>query len=219
MSDSVLFTLEDVWKESPGENGGVRVVLREVSAWIPGRGITCLVGASGSGKSTFLRLLNRLEDPTQGRIAFRGRDLRAWNPTDLRRRIGLVFQNPVMLPGTVRDNLEAGPRLRGQALDDPASLSDRVGLGREVLDRDARELSGGEKQRVALARTLAVGPEVLLLDEIAASLDAESAAGVERLVMDLGLPSIWVSHDLNQVKRVATRVFRLEAGRFEEATL
>lgn len=212
----MLFVLQEVWKEYPAEGGRVNTILRGASVCLPEGGITCLVGPSGSGKSTVLRLLNRLEDPGRGRILFRGQDLAVTDPAGLRRQVGLVFQSPVMLPGTVRHNLEAGVRLRGLGLPDPADRLEMVGLPGRLLDQDARELSGGEKQRVALARTLAVGPEVLLLDEITASLDNEAAAGVERLIRGLGLAVVWVSHDPAQVRRVADRVFRLEKGLLAE---
>ncbi|HEY3365690.1 MAG TPA: ATP-binding cassette domain-containing protein [Symbiobacteriaceae bacterium] len=207
-----LFTLEDIWLERPGEKGATQVILGGITGGIAVARITCLVGASGSGKSTLLRLLNRLEDPTRGRIRLRGQELTAADPFELRRRVGLVLQTPVMLPGTVRENLSAGLRIRGQSLPDPERWLERVGLPVSMLDRDARELSGGEKQRIALARTLVPGPEVLLLDEVTSSLDAEAAAGIEQLIQQLGVPVIWVSHDLNQVRRLADRVYRLQAG-------
>jgi putative ABC transport system ATP-binding protein len=210
-----LFRLTDVWMERALENH-TQEVLRGITLAIPAEGISCLIGPSGSGKSTILRLLNRLEDPTRGQIAFRGQDLKSLDPLDLRRRAGQVLQIPVMLPGTVRDNLEAGARVRGQTLPDPGTWLEQVGLSPAMLTKDARDLSGGEKQRVALARTLATRPEVLLLDEVTASLDPDSAAGVEQLILGLNLPAVWVSHDMAQVGRVARHVYRLDAGILRE---
>lgn len=112
----MLFTLEAVTLQRIGPDGRLRAILDGLSLAIPDRGITCLMGSSGSGKSTILRLLNRLEEPTTGEIVFRGEPLRAMAPSALRRRVGLVLQSPVMLPGTVRENLEAGLRLRGGRL-------------------------------------------------------------------------------------------------------
>lgn len=111
--DSSLFTLQDLRLERPGPEGQPVPVLADLTGTIPEAGITCLVGPSGAGKSTLLRLLNRLEEPTRGAITYRGRDLRTIPPTELRRRVALVLQTPVMLPGTVHENLEAGLALRG----------------------------------------------------------------------------------------------------------
>ena len=115
-------------------------------------------GPSGSGKSTLLRLLNRLEVATSGSITFRGDDLMSLDPIELRRRVGMVFQRPTPFPGTVRDNLLAAD----PALDDEgiAALVGRVGLPVDLVDRDAMVLSGGEAQRMCMARTLATGCEV-----------------------------------------------------------
>ncbi|MDB4896361.1 MAG: phosphate transporter ATP-binding protein [Firmicutes bacterium] len=216
MPGNELFQLTDVWLERPREDGTMQPVLRGLSLAIPGDGITCLIGPSGSGKSTILRLLNRLDDPTRGQIAFRGQELRSLDPMRVRRQVAMVLQTPVMLPGTVRDNLEAGLRIHGQSLSDPGAWLERVELSPDMLNKKARDLSGGEKQRVALARSLATQPEVLLLDEVTASLDAASGAAVEQLVLNLKLPAIWVSHNMEQVRRVAAHVFRLEAGRIQE---
>jgi putative ABC transport system ATP-binding protein len=112
MSDD-LFTLNHLWLERPGVDGQPAPVLADLTGPIPTGGITCLVGPSGAGKSTLLRLLNRLEEPTRGSIEYRGQDLRSLPPIELRRRVALVLQTPVMLPGTVHENLEAGLALRG----------------------------------------------------------------------------------------------------------
>ncbi len=214
--DRPLFLCEDLWVKRTEAGGRQMVVFSGLSLSVPAEGITCLIGPSGSGKSTLLRLLNRLEDPARGRILFRGEDLRTLDPLQLRRRVALVGQSPVMLPGTVRENLEAGLRLRGRTLSEPERWLERAGLPAVYLEKDARELSGGEKQRVSLLRSLVTGPEVLLLDEVTASLDQESTGLVERLIREMNLPTIWVSHDPAQVGRVADRVFRLEGSRVRE---
>jgi putative ABC transport system ATP-binding protein len=215
-SADALFSFRDVYVERSDQNGQVRAVLRGVTIEVPAAGISCIVGPSGSGKTTLLRLLNRLEEPTRGTIALRGVPLDALDPMAVRRRVGMVLQTPVMLPGTVRDNLEAGLRLQGRTAPDPGGWLERVGLSRQMLERDARSLSGGEKQRVSLLRTLMTEPEALLLDEVTASLDESSAAMIEALIVDSGLPALWVSHDTDQVRRVASRVYRLEGGSLKE---
>jgi putative ABC transport system ATP-binding protein len=130
----------------------------------------------------------------------------------------MVFQRPVLFAGTVRDNLRvAAP----DATDDELrALLDRCELHDDVLDRDADTLSGGEAQRASLARTLATGPEALLMDEPTASLDADAAAGLERLIRaqaDDGVPILLVSHDRAQVDRVADAVIAIERGRVVDA--
>src|SRR6185436_5125829 len=142
---------------------GGRRVLDDVSVAIPD-GASALLGPSGSGKSSLLRLLNRLSDPEFGSILFKGEDVRKIDVLDLRRRAVLVPQLPALLPGTVADNVRYGPSLRDGEADVNACLG-RAGLARTYANRDAAELSVGEQQRVMLARALALEPEVLLLDE------------------------------------------------------
>jgi len=214
-----LFDVHDVWLDYRRENGQRQTVLQGATVTIHGGAITCLVGSSGSGKSSLLRLLNRLEEPGRGQIDFCGRALPDLDPLDLRRRVALVPQTPTMLPGTVLDNLEAGARLRGRRLEDPGAWLGRVGLTGDFVTKQARDLSGGEKQRVALIRTLATQPEVLLLDEVTSSLDPDSEALVEQLLVSLNLPVVWVSHDADQVRRVAAHVLRLENGQIREVAV
>ncbi|MDQ3850563.1 MAG: ATP-binding cassette domain-containing protein [Actinomycetota bacterium] len=183
---------------------------------LPGDGLTVVAGPSGSGKSTLLRLCNRLEVPTEGVVRLRGGDVAARDPLALRREVGMVFQRPVTFAGTVRDNLrEADP------VGDDATfglLLQRAGLDPRFLDRDAGELSGGEAQRACLARALATGPRVLLMDEPTSSLDGAAARVLERLAGDLvdgGTPVVWVTHDVAQMKRLADHVLRLVDGRVD----
>jgi ABC-type iron transport system FetAB ATPase subunit len=166
--------------------------------------VTALVGPSGAGKSSLLRSLVRLDEPAGGRVLVDGRDATELEPCELRRRVGLVAQAPVMLPGDVRANL-------AYALEAPqaAALEDALaatGLGASFMDRDARALSGGEAARVAVARALTRHPGALLLDEPTAALDREAAAPVEALVRELatrGLAIVIVTHDEAQAERVA----------------
>jgi putative ABC transport system ATP-binding protein len=176
-------------------------------------GSTALLGPSGSGKSTLLRLLNRLADPDEGSVRFHGTDVRQLDPLELRRRVGLVPQLPAPVPGTVADNVAFGPRLRGEEVD--AELPLRLaGLDRSFAERDALRLSVGEQQRVMLARALALEPEVLLLDEPTASLDAAATGAVEGALRGLRSVSlVLVTHDSGQAERLAERTIRLEAGR------
>lgn len=206
---AALFAFEQVRLEV-----GDAVILDGVDARIPDGGVTALVGPSGSGKSTLLRLCNRLAVPTAGRVLFRGADLADLDVLAHRRRVGMVFQRPVLFPGTVRDNLlVAAPDADDAAM---AAVLERAHLPAGFLDRVGDDLSGGEAQRACLARALAAGPQVLLMDEPTASLDSAAAAVLEGLARDLadaGVPVVWVSHDRAQVARLADRMLELDAGR------
>lgn len=185
-----------------------------LTAAIPARGVTAVFGPSGSGKSTLLRLCNRLEVPTSGTVSFYGKYVAGIDPLWLRRRVGMCFQRPTPFPGTVADNLRvADPDASDARMRDNLV---RVGLTGSWLDRDATALSGGEAQRMCLARTLMAQPQVLLLDEPTSAVDAEAAGVIERAVRDLaadGIPALWVTHDSAQVERAADRVLQIERGR------
>jgi putative ABC transport system ATP-binding protein len=205
-----LFELEGVSLARDG-----RPVLRDVDLSI-GAGTTALLGPSGSGKSSLLRLLNRLADPQRGSVRFKGDDVRESDVLELRRRACLVPQLPAPLPGSVADNVRYGPHLYGQEVD-PAKPLAMAGLDGDYSERDASRLSVGEQQRVMLARALALDPEVLLLDEPTAALDEAARDGVERTLAELegrgGMSMVLVTHDRGQAERLASRVIRLEEGR------
>jgi putative ABC transport system ATP-binding protein len=190
-----------------------RRVLDEVTAWIPAAGITVVSGPSGAGKTTLLRLCNRLEVPDGGRVCYRGQPLDELDPLMLRRRVGMVFQRATPFPGSVADNLavarpDAGAGELGTALK-------RVALDPALLDQEARTLSGGELQRMCLARTLVTGPETLLLDEPTSALDEQPKRVFENAARGLvgqGVTIIWVTHDKAQAARVADRIYQLRDG-------
>lgn len=215
------FSLSGVTVKVRSESGAPKTILEEISTEIPAGEIFTIVGPSGSGKSTLLSLLNMLREPTKGEVRFNGRPIRELDVLRLRRRVGMAFQRPALFPGSVRYNVEYGPRLwknreEGQA----ERMLDLVGLGAEYLERDTGTLSGGEQQRVALARTLANDPDVLLLDEVTASLDPTAARRSEDLIRDLkdrfGLTVVWITHDLAQAKRVGDRTLLLVDGKVSE---
>jgi UDP-glucose/iron transport system ATP-binding protein len=173
-----------------------------------------IVGASGSGKSSLLRLCNRLEAPTTGTVRFRDRDLAEVEIRSHRRRVGMLFQYPVPFAGTVRQNLAVAD----PDLDDAGAgaLLERVALSAAFLDRQADRLSGGEAQRMCLARTLATAPEVLLCDEATSSLDPDATHRLERVAHDLredGIPVLWVTQEPEQIGRIADHVIRMHEGR------
>ncbi len=179
-----------------------------------------IMGPSGSGKSTLLRLINRLSELDSGIILFNDRDTRDYDPLELRRKIGMVFQIPIVFRGSVRDNIALGMKLWGSYTDIEALARD-MGIPEDLLDADALPLSIGEKQRVCIARALANQPEVLLLDEPTSSLDAVTAEKVEVLLLGMrrerNLTMLWVTHDREQAKRIGGRKFMLRGGKLEEA--
>lgn len=193
--------------------GPVDAPIISLSIDVPCDGITAIVGPSGAGKSTLLRLLNRLDDPTSGSVSFENRDLRDWDPTELRRSVGMVFQRPPLFAGTVLDNFRVAD---GDVSDDRARhVLEHVGLGGELLDRPADRLSGGEAQRMCVARALLTRPEVLLADEPTAALDGSARRTVEDLALEIvaeGTPIVWITHDTAQLHRLADHAIVIAQG-------
>jgi tungstate transport system ATP-binding protein len=182
--------------------------------------LVALMGPNGAGKSTLLRLLNFLEPASQGEIRWKGIPI-LWPPdVGLRRKVTTVFQDPVLLNTSVRENLAYGLRLRPAF--DPRRVEEaleRFDL-RDLAEAPARQLSGGEGQRVALARALVLKPELLLLDEPTANLDPYSAGGVESIIREVraerSTTLLLVSHDIHQAQRLADRAGLLLGGRLAE---
>ena len=184
--------------------------------------VLAITGPSGSGKTSLLRLLNRLDEPTTGTVFVDGIDYRTIEARELRRKLGMVTQRPYLFPGTVAENLRFGPAQRGQTLPPEAieELLAQVGL-KGYAGRDVANLSGGEAQRVSVARTLANSPLVLLLDEPTSALDdaakLEVESTIQKVVRDQGLTCVMVTHDLAQASRLAGRALLLEGGRIVRA--
>jgi len=210
---AVLFELRDVSLDRSGER-----VLDSVDASLPA-GATAVVGPSGAGMSTLLRLLNRLVDPDSGTITYRERPLDSYDPLALRREVSLVPQLPALLEGTVGSNLEYAARLAGRD-PEPARCLRLAGLDPEFADRDVARLSVGEQQRAMLGRALAQEPAVLLLDEPTSALDSEARDAIEAtlasLRRELEISVVLVSHDPEQARRLGEWVVRIEAGRVVE---
>jgi tungstate transport system ATP-binding protein len=184
--------------------------------------ILALVGPSGAGKSTLLRLLNFLEPPTAGTITYRGITTNGGVSIATRRQITTVFQRPMLLRATVRENVAYGLGVRGERADGRVSeMLARVGLD-SLAHAAAHRLSGGEMQRVALARALVIEPKILLLDEPTANLDPYNVGLIEEIVRahnrERGTTIILVTHNVFQAKRMAQRVGLLLAGRLIEVS-
>jgi putative ABC transport system ATP-binding protein len=204
-----LFSFENVNVAIEGTK-----VLGDVSLRIPTGHLTVIAGASGSGKTSLLRLCNRLDVPTSGTVRFRGSDLAGLDPLSLRRRVGMVFQQPVLFGGTVADNLHVAAPDAGA--DQLKTALAEVELGAEFLARIGDDLSGGEAQRVCLARALLCEPEVLLMDEPTAALHPAARRSLEKTVQTLQQDSnvdvVWVTHDMDQISRMANHLVVLADG-------
>lgn len=195
-----------------------KVLVEDATFAVRSGEVLAIVGPSGSGKSSLLRLLNRLDEPTTGTVYVEGIDYRQIAPRELRRKLGLVNQRPYLFPGTVVENLRFGPLQRGETLSAESieQLLSLVGLA-GYASRNVANLSGGEAQRVSVARTLANSPLVLLLDEPTSALDdaskREVESSIQRIVRDQGVTCIIVTHDTAQAARLAERALVLESGR------
>lgn len=177
-----------------------------------------VVGPSGAGKSTLLRTINRLVESSAGNIFLDGAPIEEFNPLELRRRIGMVFQLPALFGDTVEDSVLYGVRLAGKCADVERLLG-LAGLAPSLASRNPQSLSVGQQQRVSIARALALEPEVLLMDEPTSALDQVARQRIEDLIgqlnKELGLTIVVVSHALDQVERIADRVVLLIDGRSE----
>jgi len=194
---------------------GDRVVLKNINVNIEKGEIFALIGPTGTGKTTFLRLIDLLEVPTSGKIYFDGIDTTALGRMKLRirRRMAFVLQKPVVFNLSIYDNIAYGLRWRGKGRNEIKAKVDRlldvIGLS-TFRHKNARTLSGGEAQRVAIARALAVEPEVLLLDEPTANLDPISTLKIEELIRNIfhqyKATIVMATHDLSQGRRLAHRI-------------
>lgn len=176
-------------------------------------GCTVIMGPNGAGKSLLLKLLHGLAEPTSGRVEWGGQA-----PARITHRQALVFQKPVLLRRSVAANIDFVLRARGKDVTRRDALLEHVGLTHKA-SHPARLLSGGEAQRLALARALATDPEVLFLDEPTASLDPASVLAIERIVSDAcarGVRIVFVTHDVGQARRIADDVVFLHRGRVAE---
>ena len=198
-------------------------VLDGVSLSIPAGQVAALVGRSGAGKTTILKLINRLLLPDSGSVRVEGRDTRAWDPIELRRRVGYVLQDVGLFPHmSIADNVAVVPRLTGWDAARSRSRADEllelVGLSADIFrDRWPDELSGGQRQRVGVARALAVDPPALLMDEPFGALDpltrSDLHAEFRRIQQRVRTTVVIVTHDMGEAFALADRIGVLEAGR------
>lgn len=201
---------------------GEQQVLKRISGQFPKGKITTLVGPSGAGKSTLLKLCNGLLSPDEGNITILERPLQDWEPVELRTRVSMALQSAPMISGTVEENLTLPYALQGAEVDvdKMRRIIKEVGLDVDYLQRDSRDLSGGQRQKVSIARTLLMEPEILLLDEITSALDRASRQEVEELIQHIhktfGTTIIWITHNLEQAQRIGHYTWVLMDGELVE---
>lgn len=205
---------------------GTNTVLNGVTVDIYKGDVVCVIGASGSGKSTFLRCLNLLEEPTGGRILFEGTDITD-RKTDInkhRQKMGMVFQQFNLFPHmTILENLTLAPmKLQGKKKEETQAgamkLLERVGL-EDRAQSYPNQLSGGQKQRIAIVRALCMKPDVMLFDEPTSALDPEMVGEVLNVMRDLAkekMTMVVVTHEMGFAREVATRVMFMDGGNFAE---
>lgn len=192
-------------------------ILKNLNIRIESGDYISIVGPSGSGKSTFLKLCNNLISPSEGNISFNNKNVSEYNPIELRKEIAYCFQMPHLFGDTVMDNLSFPFKIRNKKVD-----MDRIkylfslfSMDEEFIDEKVLNLSGGEKQRIALMRTLMFTPEVLLLDEVTSALDSENTLIVENIINKLnneGSTILWVTHNEEQSTKYANKLLTLENG-------
>ena len=217
-----IFQVEHLSLAYPARRGQPAApILDDVSLSVERGSALTLVGPSGSGKSTLLRCLNRLEEPPPGTVRFDGRDITSLDPRDVRQRAALVMQTAVMFEGTVRDNLRLRPATVAGDFSEPhlTEALEEVGLDASFLPREASMLSGGEKQRVTIARALLRDPQALLLDEPTSALDPPNVTlvveTISRLRQTRRLTIVAVTHQPELVHRLGGRLLYLVKGRIE----
>ncbi|MGE7838849.1 phosphate ABC transporter ATP-binding protein [Viridibacillus arvi] len=193
-------------------------IIKNVPGSFPKGKITTLVGPSGAGKTTLLKMCNGLISPTAGEIFINNKLITDYDPIDLRRNVGMALQAAPMIRGTVFENLDLPLALQNKKLpeEDAISYLDDVGLERAFLHKNADDLSGGQRQKVSIARTLVNQSEILLLDEITSALDRASLKEIEELIVKINqkynVTMIWITHNLEQALKIGHYTWVLMQG-------
>ncbi|WP_044641213.1 ABC transporter ATP-binding protein [Risungbinella massiliensis] len=183
-------------------------ILKNITGSFPEGKVTTLVGPSGAGKTTLFKLCNGLISPDSGEIYITNKIISSYDPVELRRRVGIALQSAPTISGSVMKNLALPLELQGKQLseEDAVDLLYDVGLDATFLHRNIKDLSGGQRQKVSIARTLVNRPAILLLDEITSSLDPVSKQDIEELIAKInqkyGTTIIWITHNLQQAFKI-----------------
>ncbi|WP_077612480.1 ABC transporter ATP-binding protein [Clostridium sp. Marseille-P2415] len=194
-----------------------QIILKNTSMNIESGDFISIIGPSGSGKSTFLKICSHLLSPSNGNIIYRGKNVTEYSPPELRKSIGYCFQTPYLFGDTVLENINFPFFIRNLKPDQKKvnDLFSMFYMTTDYLNKDVKNLSGGEKQRIALIRSLLFKPEILLLDEITSALDVDNTKIVENVIAALnkeGTTILWITHDLEQSRKYANKLLTIEAG-------
>lgn len=195
-----------------------KTILRDISFGVEAGDFITIIGSSGSGKSTLLKLCSHLISPVAGNIMYKGINMTEYSPTEIRKNISYCSQLPHLFGNNVRENFDFPFSIRNVKFNEGRikELFSLFNIPHTFLNADVRNLSGGEKQRIALIRTLLFIPEILLLDEITSSLDVENTRLVEKVISSFnrdGVTILWITHDLEQSQKHANKIMTLEAGK------
>lgn len=196
-------------------------ILKNINLSIDKRKIITITGPSGGGKSTLLKLIGLLINPTSGTIYFEGKNILEFEPTEYRKQVSYFFQNAVLFGETVRDNLSFPAEIREDRFDEERAIEglEMVQLPSTYLDKEVKDLSGGEKQRIALIRNLMYPPKVLLMDEVTSSLDKENreviTSFISRLSKEEEVTVLWITHNQEEID-ASNEVFTIVDGELEE---
>lgn len=201
---------------------GKTAILKDITGSFPEGKITTLVGPSGAGKTTLLKLCNGLLSAQVGEVYIKDQPIESYEPVELRKLVGIALQSAPMVTGSVYENLNLPLDLQGKKLSkaDAYELLEDVGLEDELLERQVRDLSGGQRQKVSIARTLVNKPEILLLDEITSSLDRTSLREIEELIVKINRKYqstiIWITHNLQQAREIGDYTWVMMDGEVVE---
>lgn len=215
--DTNAITFDNVSYEADGIH-----ILKNITGNITQGKITSIVGPSGAGKTTLFKLCNGLQSPKSGSINIHGKPIDRYEPVELRRKVGIALQNAAMISGSVRKNLGLPLKLQGDELTEERAyeLLNIVGLQDVSLEKKTKDLSGGQQQKLSIARTLVNQPDILLLDEITSSLDSVSRQDIEELISRInrayGTTILWITHSLQQAITIGHETWVMMDGEVVE---